>query len=115
MLPLILTGVACSDPEPTSTDRTLTRREADQAPIGPIPEIGETRGYRCQDDLRLYVDYFRDGTGAILRTRDGIRTRFVAITIGGPFISQDQVMERRDGAISLSRTGQNPLFCGDSK
>lgn len=112
VLPLILAAVACSDPEGGSNGRSSTPREADQAPIGPIPDIAETRGYRCPGDLRLYVDYFRDGTGAILRTRDGIRTRLVATTIGGPFISQDQVLERSAGGIVLSRAGQVALACG---
>lgn len=114
-LPLILTATACSEPERKSDNGNLGRLEADQAPIGQIPAIAETRSYRCKGDSILYVDYFQNGTGAILRTRDGLRTRFIATTIGGPFISRDQTLERGDGDIVLTRSGTMTQTCGASK
>lgn len=83
-------------------------------PIGQIPAIVETRGYRCKGSSILYVDFFRDGTGAILRTRDGVRTRFIATTIGGPYITRDQTLERGDRNIVLTRAGAAPQTCGAS-
>lgn len=113
-LPLIAPAAACSEPDRTSSDKSFAQREVDQTPIGPIPAIAETGSYRCQDDSFVYVDYFRDGTGAILRTRDGMRTRFIATTIGGPFITRDHVLERRDRNIVLTSAGAKPQTCAAS-
>ena len=113
-LPLISSAAACSEPDRTSND-SLAQREVGQTPMGRIPAIAETGSYRCKDDSFLYVDYFRDGTGAILRTRDGMRTRFIATTIGGPFITRDQTLERRDRNIVLTRAGAAPQSCGASR
>lgn len=114
-LPIALTATACSEPQRPSDEKRFAPREAEQIPIGQIPEIGETRSYRCEKNDVVYVDYFRDGTGAVMRTRDGRRTRLVATTVGGPFITRDGTLERNASDIFLTRDGGSPQTCAGSK
>lgn len=110
---LLSAASGCSEPTTTSSDRNFVgnRREI---PIGRIPAIAETARYRCKTS-DVYVDYFRDGTGAVLRTRDGARVRFTAISAGGPFISQDQTLERGDRGIVLTGASVPSQNCGALK
>tara|TARA_R110000782_G_scaffold270455_1_gene371332 strand:+ start:37219 stop:37575 length:357 start_codon:yes stop_codon:yes gene_type:complete len=89
---LALAAAGCSDPERARKNANFAKIESEQSSLGSqtLPPIGETRSYRCRRNIILDVDYFQDGTGALLRTRDGIRTRLIATTIGGPFITRDR-------------------------